>query len=226
VSREADGWYVSISCSEVPTQPLPPTGQETGIDLGIEAFASLATGERIFSPRFYRRAERALAKCQQRVSKRVRGSHRRRKATCWLAKAHQHVRRQRQDFHHKTALALVRQYDVIYYENLRVANMVRNQHLAKSISDAGWRRFLAILSFKAASAGREVVAVTLPTAEAGGFSSPAIRQTSYLPGVHRNYGAPLRVASLLAASKRTAHVLPAGRLSSGTPRTRATAAFR
>ena len=118
----------------MPVQPLPPTGQETGIDLGIEAFATLSDGTRIFSPGWYRKAERALKTAQRRVSRRKKGSNRRRKAVTLLAKAHQKVRRQRQDFHHKTALALVRANDVIYHEDLQTANMVRNHHLAKSIS--------------------------------------------------------------------------------------------
>jgi putative transposase len=159
ISKEADGWYVCFSCVAVPVQPLPPTGQETGIDLGIEAFATQSDGTRILTPGYYRRAERYLAKCQRHVSRRKRGRHRRRKAVVLLAKAHQTVRRQRQDFHHKTALALVRENDTIYSEELQVTNLVRNHHLAKSIGDAGWAAFLAIRAYKAACAGRQVVAV-------------------------------------------------------------------
>ena len=143
----------------MPVKSLPATGQETGIDLGIEAFVTLSDGTRIFSPGWYRKAERALKTAQRRVSRRKRGSNRRRKAIVLLAKAHQTVRRQRQDFHHKVALKLVRENDTIYHEDLQVRNMLRNHHLAKSISDAGWEAFLSILSYKAACAGRQVIAV-------------------------------------------------------------------
>jgi putative transposase len=159
VSCEADGWYACFSCAGVPIQPLPLTGQETGIDLGLESFATLANGEPIANPRLYRVAERHLKRAQRRVSRRKQGSRRRRKAVHLLARAHQRVRRARADFHHKTALGLVRQYDTIYYEDLQTANMLRNHHLAKSIADAGWSAFLSILSFKAVEAGKTVVAV-------------------------------------------------------------------
>jgi putative transposase len=159
VSREADGWYVTLSCADVPTRPLPLTGEQTGIDLGLERFATLASGEPIATPRIFRVAERHLRRAQRRVTRRKKGSHRRRKAVHLLARAHQRVRRKRADFHHKTALALVRQYDTISHEDLQTANMVRNHHLATSISDAGWRAFLSILSCKAAEAGKTVVAV-------------------------------------------------------------------
>ncbi len=159
ISKEADGWYVAISCADVPVQPLPMTGQETGIDLGIEAFATLGDGVRILTPSYYRGAERYLAKCQRRVARRKRGSHRRRKAVALLAKAHQHIRNQRRNFHHQEACKLVQAYDVIYHEDLRVANMVRNHHLAKSIQDAGWSAFLSILAFKAVGAGKRAQAV-------------------------------------------------------------------
>ena len=93
------------------------------------------------------------------MSRRTKGSNRRRKAVKLLAKAHLKVKRQRTDFHHRVALQLVQQNDTTYHEDLPTANMVKNRHLAKSISDAGWSQFLSILSFKAACAGRRVVRV-------------------------------------------------------------------
>jgi putative transposase len=159
ISREADGWYVCFSCAEAPTQPLPLTGQETAIDLGLESFATLADGTMFHNPRCYRKAERKLKTAQRRVARRKKGSNRRRKAVKLLARAHQKVKRQRQDFHHKTALQLIQQNDVIYHEELQVANLFKNHYLAKSIADAGWAQFLGILAFKAACAGKQVVAV-------------------------------------------------------------------
>jgi putative transposase len=135
--READGWYVTISCAEVAVKPLSLTGVDTGIDLGLESFATLADGSQIANPRLFRVAERHLRRAQRRVSRRVKGSHRRKRAVHLVTRAHQRVRRTRADFHHKTALALVRQYDTISHEDLQTANLVKNHQLAKSISDAG-----------------------------------------------------------------------------------------
>jgi putative transposase len=164
----------------VPTEPFPLTGRETGIDVGVKVFLITAEGDRVANPRHYRKAERALKKAQQRVSGRKKGSTRRRKAVQVLTRKHQHVRRQRSDFQHKTALALVRQYDVIYVEAIQPANLSRRPTpkpaangtggdeqngasrkagLNTSIQDAGWHHFLTILAFKAACAGKHVEAV-------------------------------------------------------------------
>jgi putative transposase len=159
ISREADGWYAIISCADVPAQPLPPTGRETGIDVGLKVFLITADGLVVENPRHHRKAEKQLAKAHKRVSRRKKGSKRRGQAVGQLGKAHQTVKRQRADFHHKTARILLQHYDTIYLEDLRVANLVRNRHLAKSISDAGWTQFRSVLEAKAAYAGRRVIAV-------------------------------------------------------------------
>ena len=93
-----------LLCADAPAQPLSATGQETGIDLGLEAFATLSDGARVLMSGCYRKAEQYLPKDQRRVSRRKKGTSRRRKAVKLLAKAHQKVRRQRADFHHKVAL--------------------------------------------------------------------------------------------------------------------------
>jgi putative transposase len=159
ISREADGWYVSFSCADVPAEPLPLTGRETGIDMGLTVFLVTADGEQVANPRYYRKGEKQLKNAHKWVSRRKKGSTRWCKAVGHCAKQHQKVKRQRRDFHHKTALALLRKYDTIYLEDLQVRNMVRNHHLAKSISDAGWAAFRTILTSKAAYAGKWVVAV-------------------------------------------------------------------
>src|SRR5262245_1761838 len=110
ISREVGGWSASVSGADVPKQPLQPTGQETGIDLSLDSFATLADGTIIHNRRCSRRAEASLRCCQRRVSRRKQGSHRRRTAVKLLARAHLKVRRQRRDFHHKVARTLVRQY--------------------------------------------------------------------------------------------------------------------
>jgi putative transposase len=159
IRREPDGWYACFSCDQVPVKPLVPTEQETGIDLGLESFATLANGQAIENPHVFRVWEMQIKRAQQRVDRRQKGSHRRRKAIKILAKAHQHVRRARQDFHHKQARKLVEAYDTIYYESLQVSNLLKNHHLAKAIADVGWSSFLSILTFKAAEAGKQAVAV-------------------------------------------------------------------
>src|SRR5262249_34020859 len=125
ISRDADGWYVSFACGEVPTQPLPLTGRETGIDVGLKVFLVTAEGTAVEKPRHSRQAEQRLAKAQQRVSRRKQGSQRRKQAVVLRATAHQHVTRPRAAHHLKTALALGRQDDTLSHEAIQPANLNR-----------------------------------------------------------------------------------------------------
>ncbi|MFI7535912.1 RNA-guided endonuclease InsQ/TnpB family protein [Streptosporangium sp. NPDC049376] len=174
VKREGSRWYVILSCDDVPAEPLPATGTAVGIDLGVAALVTTSGGEHVANPRHLAATADRLAQAQRALARKKRGSTRRRKAVARVAALHGKVRRQRLDHGHKAALALVRAYDVIVHEDLRIANMTRSaagtverpgrniaakSGLNRSILDAGWGVFLTILPYKAESAGRELTAV-------------------------------------------------------------------
>jgi putative transposase len=163
-SREADGWYAGSACAGVPIEPLPPTGRKTGIDVGLRVFPSTADGGTVDNPRHSRQAERRLAKARHRVARRTRGSRRRAKAVGWLRLTYQQVQRQRRDVHHTTALDCLRAYDFISLEGVQVRNLVRDPHLAKSISDAAWRQFHTILAGQRTLAGEDGAVYAVPPA--------------------------------------------------------------
>src|SRR5215468_1999311 len=112
IKREADGWYVIFAVEESKKEVAPAPKESVGVDVGIESFATLSDDEvaPIENPQYFRRAECDLKKAQRRVSRRVKGSKRRKKAVCLLAKKHLKVKRQRRDFHFKEARKLVNQY--------------------------------------------------------------------------------------------------------------------
>jgi putative transposase len=205
IIQRADGWYACIIC-EIEPCPFPETGQKIGVDLGLESFARLSNGKPVENPRFLKRAQKRLRKAQRRLSRRVKGSNRRRKARVLLAKAHLKVARARLDFCHKTALDLVRAYDVIYVEKLNIGGMVKNHRLAKAISDAGWGLFLAVLRAKAASAGRVVKEVnpagTSQTCSGCGATVPKTLKDRWHTcpycelSLHRDHNAAIRVLQI------------------------------
>jgi putative transposase len=124
------------------------------VDLNLENFSTDSDGYRVENPRFFRKAEKKLARLQKQLARKRKGSKRREKARVRVARARRKIRRQREDFAHKQALRLIRDYDVIFLECLLIANMIRNPHLAKSIGDVAWGLFLRVLEGKAESAGR------------------------------------------------------------------------
>lgn len=158
IRRQAGVWYASFNCDAKP-EYLPSTGAEAGIDLGIACLLTTSDGEHIENPTWYRSEQVRLSILQRRVARRKLGGANRKKAAQAAARQHEHVANRRRDFLKKLVSNLISRYDRIAVEDLQIPNMVRNPLLAKSILDAGWGYFREHLSFKAAWAGKMVVAV-------------------------------------------------------------------
>jgi putative transposase len=140
--KRADGYYVQIAVKAERTVEHVTTGAQVGIDVGLKEFYTDSNGNTVANPRFLRKAEKKLKRLHRHLSRTQKKSANRKKARQKLAKAYLKVSRQREDFARKTANALITSHDLIAYEDLKIANLVRNHHLARSISDAAWGRFL------------------------------------------------------------------------------------
>ncbi len=144
ITRSATGkWYACFSV-EVEPQPLPATERAVGIDVGLNHFATLSTGEQIANPRFFRTDEKALAKAQRKEKRKA------------ARRIHERIANRRRNFAHQLSHALVSLFGVIAFEDLNIKGMVRNHCLSKSIQDAAWNQLIQCTTYKAENAGREV----------------------------------------------------------------------
>jgi putative transposase len=160
VSREPDGrWYVTFTLETAVPEPLSPSGHAVGVDLGVKDFAVTSDGDRIANPRHLARRARNLARYQRRLARCRKGSANRANAAAKVARAHRKVRHARADFLHRASIRLVRQNDLIVIEDLAVANMIRNRHLARAICDCGWGEFRRQLEYKCHRYGRRLVVI-------------------------------------------------------------------
>jgi len=155
IVKKAGDWYACFACV-VKAKPLEVTGKEIGVDVGINSLLTTSEGEHIENPRWYRAEQKKLRVLQRRVSRRKLKGSNRRKAVLMLQRQHERIANRRKDFINKLVYSLIQRFDRIVLEDLRITNMVRNRHLAKSILDAGWGYLVQHLTNKAASAGREV----------------------------------------------------------------------
>ncbi len=175
VKRQGRRWMLVLSCDDVPVTPLPATGKQAGIDVGVVTYATMSDGATVDNPRWARQEATRLEVAQQRLQRAKRGSNNRSARRETVAARHRKIADRRKDFNHKQARRLVESYDLLVVEDLAIANMVRRvkpkpdpekpgqflpngarakSGLNRSISDAGWGQFVSILRAKAEDAGR------------------------------------------------------------------------
>ena len=151
-------WFVTFACVDVPTKPLPPSDKAVGVDLGLHHFAATSDGKIYPNPRALGEARIRLERAARKVSRRKRGSNRRRAAAKVLARHHAHVANVRRQSHINIARELAASYGTIYVEALNIKGLAAGR-LAKSVNDAAWGYFLHWLGCKAEEADRRVVEV-------------------------------------------------------------------
>lgn len=159
IIKDTCGLYFASFVVEVQIEPLPNTDNSVGIDLGLNHFAILSTGEKIDNPRYHKKLLKRIQKANRKLSKCQKGSNRKERAKLKLAKLHAKVKDSRTDFLHKLTTRLVRENQAIAIEDLNVSGMIRNRKLARAISDAGWYKFRQLLTAKCDKYSRQLAVI-------------------------------------------------------------------
>jgi putative transposase len=156
ITKSPAGRYFVTFVLDETKEKLPRTGLTVGVDLGVNRLATLSNGEHIPNPKYLARDQRKLAHAQRTLSRRVKGSGRYARQKVKIAHLHERIANSRHDHVHKFTTDLVRRFDVICIEDLNVRGMVRNHHLARSLSDASLGRCDQLLTYKCAWYGKEL----------------------------------------------------------------------
>jgi putative transposase len=155
--READRWFVSICVQIDRPDPTAVNGAVIGIDRGLRTFGVQSDGRVIDGPNAHEEGLRKLRRLNRAVSRKRSGSRNRTKARMALARHHRRIRNQRRDALHKITTNLAKTKTVIVLEDLHVAGLARNRHVARRLHDQGWAEFQAQLAYKTTWYGSQLL---------------------------------------------------------------------
>lgn len=159
IRRDGNHWYAHISTKQLVSKPVQQIdlNKSVGIDLGIKTYGMLSNGDEIKNPKWMQVMEKKLAREHRNLTRKKLGSNNWKKQLIKIQKIHRSIRFQRKDFLHKETTKLVKAFDIIVLEDLRIGNLIRNNSLAKNIGGVSWGIFQNLLSYKLEEKGKKLI---------------------------------------------------------------------
>ncbi|NEP51151.1 MAG: IS200/IS605 family element transposase accessory protein TnpB [Moorea sp. SIO3C2] len=155
----SERWQISIRFDDHRDLSLPTTDKQVGLDLGVTSLITTSDGDKIANPKNFKKLKKKLAKYQKALSRKQKGSNNRYKARLKVARVQAQIKDARRDFTHKLTTQLVRENQLIVFEDLAVKNLVKNHKLAQVISDANWAEIIRQIKYKSQWYNREAISI-------------------------------------------------------------------